>query len=69
MIDYSCPQCNNIMQYVREGNFYHCHNCLITYFDKLKNHADNNKLWIKGKFFAEGTFEYCCRVYKLKAFS
>lgn len=68
MSKYLCPGCNTVMDYNAETVIYKCDKCFIIYLDELDNHSNNGNFFVEGDLFTNGTFEYCCRVYKLKAF-
>lgn len=69
MIDCICPQCNKIMLHLMTSNHYYCGKCKIKYLSFLEGAFNNYQLLVNEDFFAEGTFEHCCRLFKLKVFS
>lgn len=46
----------------RDWYFVRCDVCNIVYFGMSQN------LWHKNKVVATGPFEYCCKIFKMKAF-
>lgn len=74
-MEYICPKCQKEMKIVRHHYLFHCPDCLITY--ELVDHksqtgslytSDHDPTAINIPF-CKGTFQTCCRVFKLKAFS
>lgn len=72
MKNYICPQCDKLMLYDKDMGSCYCNTCQIKYFEHLNNAPHdllNGKFIVNAAIYAEGTFEYCCRAYKLKVFS
>ncbi len=68
MRNYICPQCNNEMYefthpYSQIFNEIRCKNKCIIY------DIFTRTLIVDNKFLERGTFEECCRIFKLKVFS
>lgn len=65
MSKYICPQCKTLMNYDNDSIVYNCESCDISYYEVIEGLFN---LIVYGRVFAYGAFEYCCRVYKMKAF-
>lgn len=67
-MNYICPQCSKEMiSYLR--NIAACAYCSIEYYGEYENRQLYlNTLRVNHKFFVRGSFDYCCRYFKLKTF-
>lgn len=71
---YICPKCQKEMIIVRHFYLFHCGDCFITY--ELIDHENQTGSLYTNDFdptavnfpFYRGTFDTCCRIYKLKSF-
>ena len=73
MTKYICPQCNSQMLYNGTYEVYFCNNeetqCKMEYNLCLDvGDKYNYQFLVNDKVIATGTFEECCRIFKLKAF-
>lgn len=71
-MSYNCPGCNNIMNEEICGSGlppnYYCLPCGIFYLKLHEIQIHNSEFIVNGKTLCHGTFNHCCRIYKLKAF-
>ncbi len=71
---YHCPQCNELMVLANYDLYYKCKLCCIKYYLISVNDAHpivkslDNTFWVNDDLLCEGTFEECCKFYKLKVF-
>lgn len=56
------------MHYDDDNVLYQCKKCEIVHLGDMENHTSNGNFYVKNIFIANGTFEECCRIYKLKVF-
>lgn len=75
-LKYICPGCNSLLMMCPDTEvLYHCSKCKISFAIYRENKEGNfyiNDLEPRkytGGPFCSGTFEHCCRIYKLKVFS
>lgn len=67
-LDRICPQCNNLMFFDDNISTSNCSSCDIQYNEYQANSISNFQFLLNRNILAIGTFEYCCRIYKLKVF-
>ena len=72
-MSYNCPGCNNIMEEEDCGidlpPNYVCGECEIIYLKRNDSEIHLSDIVVKNNVLCKGTFDYCCRIYKLKCFT
>ena len=72
-MSYNCPECNNIMEEEFCGKGvppnYICDKCNIIYVEQHKDSERFSQFCVNKIILCQGTFEHCCRIYKLKCFT
>lgn len=68
MNTYHCPECNALLPYDSDNVLYQCLKCKIVYLGDMDYDTRNGNFYVNEKLIFNGTFEECCRAYKLKAF-
>lgn len=67
-IQHLCPSCDKKMEFIFFVKEFHCNVCEIMYsYNTKRIGIANNKELIFDTLYT-GTFEECCRAYKMKAF-
>lgn len=69
-MEIKCPQCNKSMNYGFQSETCKCNICCITYFFPTNgyNSIFDYTFWYNGNLLHKGTFEECCKVFKLRCF-
>lgn len=80
-MEHLCPECNQPMcerEFIYHTSDYYCNNCDILYSSEF---TSSDKIYFKSRLIKNysndfkkqlilyGTFEECCRLYKLRVFS